>query len=152
LARYVGSLDVNAEQVKRGMAWVYRKYARDQALFALEQEAKSAKRGLWADPHAIPPWESRHGGRANPPAESKSAQALGKASGNHQCGAKRYCNQMASCEEARLYLTQCGLRRLDSDGDGGRVSPCVVEVLVACPKPCEPQAPIGAILRRPAVD
>jgi hypothetical protein len=117
---YVGSLDMNAEQVRGGMAWVYRKYARDQALYALEQEAKSAKRGLWADPHAIPPWESRHGGRANPPAESKSVQALGKAkaSGNHQCGAKRYCNQMASCEEARFYLTQCGLGRLDRDGDG----------------------------------
>jgi endonuclease YncB( thermonuclease family) len=66
LARYVGSLDVNAEQVKRGMAWVYRKYARDQALFALEQEAKSAKRGLWADPHAIPPWESRQAAEQTP--------------------------------------------------------------------------------------
>jgi hypothetical protein len=116
----VGSLDINAEQVKRGMAWVYRKYARDQALYALERQARGAKRGLWADPHAIPPCESRHGGRANPPAESKSAQTLAKAKarGSHPCGAKRYCNEMASCEEARLYLTQCGLTKLDRDGDG----------------------------------
>jgi Micrococcal nuclease (thermonuclease) homologs len=42
----VDGLDVNAEQVERGMAWVYRKYARDQALFALEREARNAKRGL----------------------------------------------------------------------------------------------------------
>ncbi|MDG4550760.1 MAG: thermonuclease family protein [Candidatus Contendobacter sp.] len=28
------------------------------------------------------------------------------------------CGQMASCEEARFYLTQCGLSRLDGDGDG----------------------------------
>ncbi|HZA28403.1 MAG TPA: excalibur calcium-binding domain-containing protein [Gammaproteobacteria bacterium] len=113
-------MDVNAKQVKRGMAWVYRKYAHDQVLFALEQEAKNNKRGLWADPHAIPPWEYRHGGRAGPLAGSRSAQALAKAkaSGSHQCGAKRYCNEMASCEEARFYLTQCGLTRLDSDGDG----------------------------------
>jgi hypothetical protein len=25
---------------------------------------------------------------------------------------------MASCEEARFYLTQCGLTRLDNDKDG----------------------------------
>jgi endonuclease YncB( thermonuclease family) len=49
---YVGDLDVNAEQVKRGMAWVYRKYAHDRTLFALEHEAKNAKHGLWADPYA----------------------------------------------------------------------------------------------------
>jgi hypothetical protein len=91
---------------------------RDRALFKLEEEARSARRGLWSDPHAIPPWESRHGGRANPPAESKSAQALGKASGRHLCGAKRYCNEMISCEEAKFYLIQCGLTRLDRDGDG----------------------------------
>jgi hypothetical protein len=35
-----------------------------------------------------------------------------------QCGAKRYCNEMASCEEARFYLTQCGRTRLDRDEDG----------------------------------
>jgi hypothetical protein len=76
--------------------------------------------GLWSDPHAIPPWESRHGGRAGPPAESKSAQALAKAKArsSHQCGAKRYCKEMTSCEEAKFYLTRCGLPRLDGDGDG----------------------------------
>ena len=26
--------------------------------------------------------------------------------------------QMASCQEARFYLEECGLTRLDSDGDG----------------------------------
>jgi Staphylococcal nuclease homologue/Excalibur calcium-binding domain len=117
---YVDSLDVNAEQVKRGMAWVYRQYNRDKSLLALEQEAKNTQRDLWSEPNAIPPWEYRHGGRADPPAGSRSSQALAKAkaSGSHQCGAKRYCNEMASCEEARFYLTQCGLTRLDSDGDG----------------------------------
>lgn len=43
---YVGGVDVNAELVKQGAAWVYRQYAKDQSLFALEQEAKTAKRGL----------------------------------------------------------------------------------------------------------
>jgi endonuclease YncB( thermonuclease family) len=72
---YAGGLDVNAEQIRRGMVWVYRKYNRDKSLLALEQEAKNAKRGLWSEPNAIPPWEYRHGGKASPPAGNKSAQA-----------------------------------------------------------------------------
>lgn len=34
------------------------------------------------------------------------------------CGPKRYCNQMSSCAEAMHYLQECGLSRLDGDGDG----------------------------------
>ena len=51
--------DVNAEQVRRGYAWVYRQYATDRSLFALEDEARSQGRGLWADLHPVPPWEWR---------------------------------------------------------------------------------------------
>jgi hypothetical protein len=35
-----------------------------------------------------------------------------------QCGGKRKCGQMLSCEEARFYLQSCGVRSLDRDGDG----------------------------------
>lgn len=31
---------------------------------------------------------------------------------------KRYCKQMNSCAEAKFYLKQCGLDRLDRDKDG----------------------------------
>jgi endonuclease YncB( thermonuclease family) len=41
--------DLDAEQVRRGMAWVYRRYSRSRRLYALEAEAKQARRGLWAD-------------------------------------------------------------------------------------------------------
>ena len=34
------------------------------------------------------------------------------------CGNKRFCRQMNSCEEARAFLSQCGLDRLDGDKDG----------------------------------
>ena len=34
------------------------------------------------------------------------------------CGIKRYCHQMVNCEEAYFYLKNCGLSRLDGDGDG----------------------------------
>lgn len=122
---YIDGLDVNTEQIKRGLAWVYRKYAHNQALFAMEQEAKDNKLGLWIDPHAIPPWEYRRGGKTGISVTSVRSkllvQARVKAGNSFQCGAKRYCNQMTSCEEAEFYLIQCGLTRLDGDSDGG---PC----------------------------
>ncbi len=34
------------------------------------------------------------------------------------CGSKYYCKEMTSCEEAMHYLNDCGLTRLDGDGDG----------------------------------
>jgi endonuclease YncB( thermonuclease family) len=53
-------VDANAEQVRRGMAWVYVKYApMDSPLFDLVQTARIGKRGLWADDGAMPPWEWR---------------------------------------------------------------------------------------------
>ena len=53
----VDGLDVNAEQVRRGFAWVFLRYSKDAALIALEAQAKSAGLGLWADPQPVPPWE-----------------------------------------------------------------------------------------------
>ncbi|NCA71167.1 MAG: DNA/RNA non-specific endonuclease [Sphingobacteriia bacterium] len=35
-----------------------------------------------------------------------------------RCGDKRTCKQMADCSEARHYLTACGVKSLDRDGDG----------------------------------
>lgn len=37
--------------------------------------------------------------------------------GEFDCGAKRKCGEMVSCEEARFYLEECGFARLDRDGD-----------------------------------
>ena len=52
--------NVNHELVKQGWCWWYRKYApRDTVLEGLEQEAREAKKGLWADSHPVPPWEWR---------------------------------------------------------------------------------------------
>ena len=44
--------------------------------------------------------------------------ALPSASLKVVCGIKRYCKQMNFCEEARAFLNQCGLSRLDGDKDG----------------------------------
>lgn len=57
--------DANTEQVRRGYAWTYVRFARrDSPLHALEQEAKTARRGLWADPAPVAPWDWRRNGRA----------------------------------------------------------------------------------------
>lgn len=61
--------DVNLEQVRAGMAWWYRQYAKEQTpadrqLYELaENDARAAKRGLWADSQPVPPWEFRRQGR-----------------------------------------------------------------------------------------
>ena len=44
----VDGTDVNAEMVRRGAAWVYRKHTSDARLIELEDEARRARRGLWA--------------------------------------------------------------------------------------------------------
>ena len=52
--------NANREMLKAGYAWWYRRYApNDWVLESLEIQARKAKRGLWADPHAVPPWEYR---------------------------------------------------------------------------------------------
>jgi endonuclease YncB( thermonuclease family) len=58
---YAGSLDVNAAMVRRGAAWVYRRYSDDPALLRLERTARAERRGLWGLPQAerVPPWEWR---------------------------------------------------------------------------------------------
>ena len=48
------------ERVRAGLAWWSRHSSKDQSGGALEEEAQHAKRGLWADPNPIPPWEIRH--------------------------------------------------------------------------------------------
>jgi endonuclease YncB( thermonuclease family) len=62
---FVGPMCVNAEMVRRGHAWVYRRYLRTRALLEREREAREARRGLWALPEAqrIPPWMWRSAGR-----------------------------------------------------------------------------------------
>ena len=48
---------VNEELLRAGLAWWYRKYVPNRVdLAAIEEEARTAKRGLWVDPDPVPPW------------------------------------------------------------------------------------------------
>jgi endonuclease YncB( thermonuclease family) len=57
--------DVNIEQVRRGMAWHYKAYQREQApadrqaYAAAENAARASGAGLWGMPSPTPPWEFR---------------------------------------------------------------------------------------------
>jgi len=107
---YAGAIDVSGEMLRRGLAWVYRDYVRDRSLFAIETEARAARRGLWAEANnAIAPWDWRARARETAPPTSER---------DSSCGGKRYCREMRSCAEARFYMTQCGVTTLDGDGDG----------------------------------
>lgn len=58
---WLGDVDVNAQMVKTGNAWTYRKYADDPAYCAYEKAARDLGRGLWrlqAD-QRVAPWEWR---------------------------------------------------------------------------------------------
>lgn len=53
---YADGLDVNREQVRRGMAWENSFHHSDRELVAIQREAQQARRGLWADAGPQPPW------------------------------------------------------------------------------------------------
>lgn len=61
-----GNTNANLEQVKRGYAWVYRKYTKHMpdtdrnTLDTAEANAQGLHLGLWSDRSPTPPWEWRH--------------------------------------------------------------------------------------------
>ncbi|HGS7994516.1 thermonuclease family protein [Pseudomonas aeruginosa] len=118
-AVYLDGLYVNREMVRIGAAWVYRQYNRDKSLLKDEEDARSARLGIWSQPEAeiVPPWEWRKAGKNLPQAIRESKSALASTI-SKECGTKRYCTQMSSCEEAEHHLLSCGLKSLDRDGDG----------------------------------
>jgi endonuclease YncB( thermonuclease family) len=53
-------INLNQELVKQGWCWWYRKYSPgDTVLEGLENEAREARKGMWADPQPVLPWEWR---------------------------------------------------------------------------------------------
>lgn len=69
----VGGADVNLEQVRRGMAWHYKAYEREQPVedrltyTEAEDAARAAQIGLWLIPEPTPPWVFRRAAKAPSP-------------------------------------------------------------------------------------
>lgn len=76
-----GTLDVNLEQVRRGLAWHYKEYQHEQTprerkVYALaENEARAARRGLWSLPQPTAPWAYRRNARSGAP-EGRAGTAI----------------------------------------------------------------------------
>ncbi len=112
----LNGLDVNTEQVRRGMAWEYHS---GKELAALQEEARNASRGLWAQSNPIPPWDWRKQHPNNWSGTSSSGAAHKNTTPpDSACGRKKRCSQMASCEEAKYYFKVCGIKTLDRNHDG----------------------------------
>src|ERR1044071_1467316 len=67
--------DIGEQQVAAGMAWWYKQYAlRAEKLEQLEWDARLSRRGLWADPHPVKPWEWRRLHRTHQIAHKKGGR------------------------------------------------------------------------------
>jgi len=120
---YAADVCVGCELVRDGHAWVYRRYSNDPVLLELEAEAQREKRGLWGLPEAqrIAPWDWRT-------TKGRKPRVAPADPADFACGEKQRCGEMTSCAEARFHHRECGLTRLDGDGDG-----------VPCEALCQPR-------------
>ena len=57
---WLGDVNINLEQVKRGMAWASAKPSTDPRYFDAEKDARLARQGIWSQDGAVPPWEYRN--------------------------------------------------------------------------------------------
>ena len=62
---YIGGLNANVEQLRRGFAWHYKRHQKQQnaaqrkEYSEVEKSAKERRAGLWKDKNPTPPWEYR---------------------------------------------------------------------------------------------
>lgn len=116
----VGGLNINQEQVRRGMAWEYSHYHSDKTYIELQNDAQQARRGLWSQDSPQAPWQWRKLHplvKPNPQAGHHTTD-VPRVLYDMECGKKRHCAQMSSCDEAHFYLTRCGVKTLDGNHDG----------------------------------
>ncbi len=116
---------LNHELVRAGLAWMYRRYTNDESLSDLEEEARVARRGLWADRNPIPPWEWRIA-RKNPrlyrQPRAPTPESTGTFDPTQYIGqGNRYnCPDFKSQADAQAVLRgdRTDPNRLDGDRDG----------------------------------
>ncbi|MFX0202732.1 MAG: thermonuclease family protein [Candidatus Hodarchaeota archaeon] len=48
---------LNEELLKAGYAWHHKKYSTDEEWARMEQNARSAGKGLWSEKNPVPPWD-----------------------------------------------------------------------------------------------
>ena len=63
---FLGGMDINRQMLEDGCAWHYKQYDNTESYAGAENYALALRRGLWAYPDPIPPWEFRKGVRHQP--------------------------------------------------------------------------------------
>ena len=63
---FLGETDINLLMVRDGFAWHYRHFDKTPSYSSAENEARVAKRGIWAEPAPVSPHEWRKRKRARP--------------------------------------------------------------------------------------
>jgi endonuclease YncB( thermonuclease family) len=56
---YIGDKLLNEEILEAGYAWHYKEYSKNEEWAKIEQNARSARKGLWSEENPVPPWEFR---------------------------------------------------------------------------------------------
>jgi micrococcal nuclease len=65
IVRLMDGSSVNERLVENGWAWHYTRYSNSRRLSELESRARAARRGLWADPRPVAPWDFRKANRSD---------------------------------------------------------------------------------------
>ena len=122
----VGNLALNRHLVEYGYAWVYHAYCKKpfcSEWAKAEAVARKAKRGLWKNPKAIPPWEYRRSKRKKS-SGTRAKQPVASRSGC-DCSGNRYnCSDFKTQRQAQECYDNCrrvkgrDIHKLDRDGDG----------------------------------
>jgi endonuclease YncB( thermonuclease family) len=94
---YLDDRNINREMVEEGWAWHYKQYSDDDDLAAAEIRAKTAGRGLWADPKPIPPWDYRNNPNLRSVAESEPSSTLPQTAAS-------------STQNVTIYVTRTGAK------------------------------------------
>ena len=121
----VGNLNINGHLVEYGYAWVDLRYCKkpfcsDWA--EVEAEAKAAKRGLWKNSKAVPPWEYRKSKRRK--SSTRKATAPAASGSGCDCSGNLYnCSDFKTQRQAQVCYDRCkrvkgrDIHKLDRDGD-----------------------------------
>ena len=95
-----------AYQAEYAQAWVAVKMKWELTADAKEIEVLRTLLGAEAD---LPIMAEECSGAINPLSAKLPVAEV-------DCSAKKYCKDMSICDEARVYLIQCGMKNLDRDG------------------------------------
>ncbi|MEJ8801637.1 thermonuclease family protein [Pontibacter sp. H249] len=108
---------LNEELIKNGYAWHYKAYSKDMNLANAEADARRFKRGLWADPNPVAPWDFRKNKTSStrtkstanapiPAGATKRKVYLCNSSGSAVYHYDKNCSVLKRCKAETLAVTE----------------------------------------------